>query len=269
MLKTIFIGSKNRFDEILVKELSKFTEVTGVVWTKSNEWKATLGGRVNFFKKRVKRYGTLKVMNEILFYFYYHKFLKFDDLGDLKNNIINPYFEKNGDVEWKGDSIFTSNVNNPDVLDFISSKSPDLVFAMCINNFFGKKIRSIPTKGVLLWHEGITPEYKGLYSPFWTMHNGDFDNLGYTVLRMNDELDGGEIFVQGKAQDIDPRKHQFGYIGHKAIYDSLPAVKEFIRSLEKGEEKPIKRESAESGVYTYPGIFDYLRQKKQIRNYLV
>ena len=135
---------------------------------------------------------------------------------------------------------------------------------MCIKNWFGEEIRAIPRHGVFLWHEGVTPEYKGLYSPFWAAHNLDFQRIGYTLLRMNAEYDAGQIFVQGRARDVDPLRHGHLYMGHKAIWDSLPAVERF------GSSSAVRRERSSAperrtGMYTYPGLSDLMRQRVRLR----
>jgi methionyl-tRNA formyltransferase len=136
---------------------------------------------------------------------------------------------------------------------------------MCVNNYFSPEMRSLMKHGVFLWHEGFTPEYRGLYSPFWAVHNLDFEHLGYTLLRMNDRLDAGEVYAQGRASGVDPRRDLHAYIGHKAIADSLPDVERFLQELEAGTAEPLERPNAVSGYYTYPGLSDFVRQRVRIR----
>lgn len=269
-MKSVFIGSKNEFDEIIVDWLSQHTELGGVVWSDSAVWRKTWKGRFNYGMKRAKKYGLMKVINELLLFFYIKKKIAVKGLGYLKREIIRPYWKNNGrkfsDLKFR--SISSDNVNKKEVLDFLNEVKPDIIFAMCVNDFFGKKIRSIPKYGVFLWHEGLTPEYKGLYSPFWTLYNGDYDKLAYTFLRMNDDIDGGEVYVQGFAKNIDLTKHNYSFIGHKAIYDSLPEVEEFLIKLESGKESRIDRSSSKSGYYTYPGLTQYIKMEKKLNKYL-
>lgn len=268
MLKTVFFGSNNDFNQMLVHWLSEKTNVTGVVWTKATAWQQTWSGRLAFARRRLHRYGLLKVINETLFFLYYHGFISKDDAADLYEHVIHPYWDEHGSVSWTGDAIFTLDVNEASVLGFLRERKPDVGFAMCINNYFGEEIRSIPEHGVLLWHEGITPEYKGLYAPFWAVHNLDFNNIGYTLLRMNDKFDAGEIFLQGAAKNVDPSQHNHVYIGHKAIMDSLPEVDGLLTRLEAGSARHIVRPGAKPGYYTYPGITDLVRQRLRLRHWV-
>lgn len=265
MLRAVFIGSANPFNEILVDWLSRRTYLVGVVWTKSTAWQRTWRGRFRFLRRRLRRYGMVKVLDEVLLFFLYHTFLAKRDLEDLRREVIRPYHQRHGVPKWRGDGILAHNVNAPEVVAFLEERAPDVAFAMCISDYFGRRIRAIPKQGVFLWHEGITPEYKGLYAPFWAVHNLDFEAIGYTLLRMNDAIDGGAVYVQGPAHGVDPFRHYHAYLGHKAIMDSLPAVEQFLRDLESGTAQAIWRRGGREGTYTYPGLSDFLRQRWRLR----
>lgn len=269
-MRTVFIGSKNEFDDMIVDWLSSKTELVGVVWSDSAVWRKTLKGKIGHGIKRIKKYGPFKLLNELILFYYVKKKVAVKDLRSLKREIIRPYWKNSGrdfsKIKFK--EITADNVNKKEVISFLKECQPDAIFAMCVNDFFGKKIRSIPKHGVFLWHEGLTPEYKGLYSPFWTLYNKDYDKLAYTLLRMNDEIDGGEIYVQGFAKGIDLDRHNYSFIGHKAIYDSLPEVGKFLDELNEGKQRALKKENSKSGYYTYPGITQYLKMRKNLKKHI-
>jgi hypothetical protein len=254
---------------MLLHWLSRHSEVVGAVWTDTVNWSKTLKGKLGFLGRRLRRRGIFGTINEMLFYSYFHRFIQPREEAKLQRTVIDPYWAEHGNARWQVPSITVSDLNTPEVWSFVEKLQPDLAFAMCINNYFGKKLRSLPRLGVFLWHEGITPEYKGLYSPFWAVHNLDFANVGYTLLRMNDSYDAGEVFVQGTVADVDFVRHHHTYIGHKAIVDSLPQVKNFLTALERGEAKPIERIGAKGKNYTYPGISDFICQRLRLRRHRV
>lgn len=264
MLRTVFIGSRNEFDELLVDWLAKRTDLRGVVWTSSTAWQRSLRGKIEFARRRARRHGLRKALDEAAFYLVFHRLLKRRDDEELRARVIDPYPSQDGKPTWRGDAIQASDVNAPEVLAFLRDREPDLALAMCITNYFDDEIRSIPRHGVFLWHEGYTPEYKGLYSPFWAAYNLDFDRIGYTLLRMSEDYDAGEVFVQGTAREVDPRRHGHLYMGHKAIWDSLPAVERFLGELERGDARAIDRAGAKSRMYTYPGLTDLVRQRVRL-----
>lgn len=269
-MRSVFIGSKNEFDELIVDWLAEQTELAGVVWSDSATWRKTWKGRFDYGRKRAKKYGYFKVLNEILMFFYVKKEVAVKDLGFLKREIIRPYWKmknrKFSDLRFR--EISSDNVNKKEVIGFLEAVKPDIIFAMCVNDFFGKKIRAVPRYGVFLWHEGLTPEYKGLYSPFWTLYNEDYSNLAYSFLRMNDKIDAGEVYVQGRARGIDLSKHNYSYIGHKAIYDSLDEVADFLKNLESGTCAALPDRNTAGASYTYPGITQYASMRRRLKKHL-
>jgi hypothetical protein len=265
LLRTIFIGAKNTFDDVLVDWLAERSDLVGAMWIDAAGWRSSWRDRVAFTRKRMRRYGLPKTIDEIAFFLYYQGLLVRRERRDLDERLVPSLRDLYGDGRWDGDAITISDVNSPEALTFLRERRPDLAFAMCVNNYFSPEMRGIMKHGVFLWHEGFTPEYRGLYSPFWAVHNLDFDHIGYTLLRMNDEYDAGEVYVQGAARGVDPQRDLHAYLGHKAIADSLPEVETFLRELEGGTAAPIERPDAQSGYYTYPGLTDFVRQRQRLR----
>ncbi|HET8924028.1 MAG TPA: hypothetical protein VFN26_13650 [Candidatus Acidoferrum sp.] len=260
MLRCVFVGSPNRFTMLLTHWLSMHTDLRGVIRTSSAYWFRSLKGRLQFARKRLKRVGFLKTCDEALYYLLVHrKFLYSSANTEAQTRLIDFYVSNYGLPDWHGDSISTDNINSPAVLQFVSERQPDLIMSMCLNDYFGRNLREIPRLGCFLWHEGITPEYKGHYSPFWAIHNLDLNMLGYTVLRMNHRYDEGEVFLQGPAVGVNPVADSPHYIGHKAVLDSLPAVGEFFGKLEKGSAVPLSTANRRPATYTYPGLSDGMR----------
>ncbi|MBI4234137.1 MAG: hypothetical protein HY686_06835 [Chloroflexi bacterium] len=269
MLRSVFIGAKDPFNDVLVHWLSQRTHFVGAIWTNLTSWRSTRGRKLGFVQQRLRRYGPVKVVNEALFYLYYHTFLKRGEVQQIRQRIIEPYWAQHGPSEWqwRGDAIYATSVNSPTTVDFLEGCQPDVAFATCVNEYFRKPLRSIARRGLFLWHEGITPEYKGLYVPFWAVHQGEFDKIGSTLLRTNQKIDDGEIFVQCQASGVDPFRDHHLYTGHKAIIDSLPYVEPFLVELERGTAEPIRLLDAIPRTYTYPGITDFVRQRLRLRRW--
>ena len=265
MLRCVFVGSPNRFTELMVHWLSKHTQLTGVVWTRSADWACSLSGRVSFARKRLNRFGVLKTVDEALYYALSKMFL--NEIGEpFQSRLVDTYVSRYGLPGWEGNSIITDDINSKDVIQFVRDCSVDLIMSMCINEFFRREIRETPRLGAFLWHEGIVPEYRGLYSAFWAIHNREPEMLGYTLLRMNGRYDEGEVYLQGRARDVDPQTDSASYIGHKAILDSLPEVARLLDNLENRTAKPLRIDGRKSGCYTYPGLTDWIRQRMRLRS---
>jgi len=84
------------------------------------------------------------------------------------------------------------NVNDPALLNHIRSLAPDLILSVLALQRFGPELLCLPRIGCLNIHLGSIPEYRGLYSSFWSRYNGDAE-FGVTVHFMNGKLDAGPI----------------------------------------------------------------------------
>jgi Formyl transferase len=267
VLRTIFIGYDNRLNHCVARRISQESALVGTVWlTADARWHRSWRGRREFLLKRLRRRGLLKAIDEMAYYAFHHATDKRSHNTREANRLVDAYWSAlDRDVADSGTSIGAANVNDPAVLEYVAKLKPDVIFAHCLNQFFGKLIRNVAPHGIFMWHVGITPEYKGLYSPFWTMYNRDFDNFGYSLIQLTDDLDGGAVYAQGRIHNVDVRRDNHVLIEHKAILASLNDLGQFLNAIERGSARPIVRPDAVEGYYSYPGLTDYIVQRWRVR----
>jgi hypothetical protein len=266
MLRTIFIGYDNRLNHCVARRLARTSDLVGIVWlTSGARWHTSWRGRRDFLLKRFRRRGPLKALDEMAYYALHHATDKHSSNTREANRLVDVYWETLSDAALPASSLAATNVNDPQVLAYLRERNPDAIFAHCLNQFFGKRSRSAAKHGIFMWHVGITPEYKGLYSPFWTMYNGDFDNFGYSLIRLTNDLDAGAVYAQGRIDNVDVRRDNHVLIEHKAILASLDDLAPFLSALEAGTAQPIVRPNAVEGYYSYPGLTDYIVQRWRVR----
>lgn len=256
MLKTAFIGQENFFDHKICEWLSEHTDLSLIIWTNNLSWSSGKGSErrkkvIKRFIRRARQKGSLRALNEFFYYVLYRTMLADGEVRKIKRAVASTSCRPLKPLS-RIEQVRPSDIKAPALQERIESLKLDAIFSMCIDVYLPKKLITEPRYGSFLWHEGITPEYRGVYSPFWALRNADYGNLGYTLLKMNSKLDAGDIFVQGRAIDIDPLKDWHSYIGHKAILDSLPKVKQFLIDLESNQHRAVNRSEAIDGYYSYP-----------------
>lgn len=255
MLRTAFIGNENTFDEKVCEFLSENTDLSLIIWTDKMAWANDGPGRgrriIRRFIDRGRRHGPLRACNEFLYYLLYRQFLAADESRKINDAVKSVHPSPKVPISSIR-QVRPDNIKSPELLAAIHEAHLDALFAMCIDVYLPDSIFNAPTLGTFLWHEGITPEYRGVYSPFWALLNNDFDNLGYTFLKMNKKLDAGQIYMQGRPSGIDPHRDWHSFIGHKAVLDSFPDVKRILAELDDGTAKPVDRSGAADGYYSYP-----------------
>ena len=263
MIKTAFIGQKNYFDEKICEWLSEHTDLKIIIWTNNLSWAqhSALDRKrriISRFSKRIRLKGLLRAINEYLYYFFYTVFLAKKESIKLRSLVESTLFNPSKQLS-DIPQLMIDDIKSKELARILEVEKLDIAFAMCIDVYLPKKLVNLPRYGIFLWHEGITPEYRGVYSPFWALANKDYDNLGYTLFKMNSKLDAGDIYVQGKVSNIDPMIDWHSYIGHKAIIDSLSETKKFIDDLEKGLHKPMLKPGSVDGYYSYPTVTSLIK----------
>ena len=255
MLKTAFIGNKNHYDEKICEWLSQHTDLSLIIWTDKLAWASNLPGAkkriINRFVTRSRRHGKFRVIDEFAYYFLYRTFLAKAESAKIKKLLETTDMHPQKPLS-EIRQVMPDDIKSEELQKIVESSNLDALFAMCIDVYLPQKLIEAPRSGTFLWHEGITPNYRGVYSPFWALVNKDYDNLGYTLLQMNSKLDAGEVYLQGKAEDIDVTRDWHSYIGHKAVLDSLFQAERFLKELEANEHRPIDRTHEEDGYYSYP-----------------
>jgi formyl transferase-like protein len=263
MLRTGFIGSDNLFDKYICYWLREHSDLRLIIWTDQLEWAA--GPRrwrkiAMRYRQRARRHGWVRVADEVLYYALYHSVLRHRDARKIRA-LIEELAADGGRVGGLEDieqirpdirQIRPPDIQAPEVLEATRGEQLDALFSMCISMLLPKSLITAPRLGSFLWHEGITPEYRGVHSPFWALANRDYEKLGYSLLKMDMKFDAGDVFVQGTARDVDPLVDSPSYIGHKAILDSLRETERFLKELERGEHVPLERVASEDRLYSYP-----------------
>ncbi len=220
----------------------------------------TRAAAVPFLWRRMRRLGIWKVLDELLLRLYYVLFESrrddrmlrqlFDELRrDIPAGYQRPPVHRVYDI------------NSPEAEALLQKLKPDVCVLMLMP-IVKKKILSIPPLGMLVFHPGITPEYRGTHSPFWAVRNRDFSRIGWTLLRIDAGIDTGAVLAQGNARDADPLAASHVFLGHKCHVDGLPGVVETQRKLQAGESPRIDTEGRKSNNYTHPGLTDYLKYRK-------
>ena len=86
-------------------------------------------------------------------------------------------------------------VNNPGFLDQLRRSTPDLILSIFTGQRFESDLLGIPRIGCINVHFGPLPEYRGLYTSFWSLYNEERES-GVSIHFMNDRWDGGPIIEQ-------------------------------------------------------------------------
>ena len=253
-MRVIFAGRNNPFNRKLVTELFRDHELISCLWLEvgleswSSRWRTIRG--------RMKRYGVLRAIDELAFHLYdrvFHRKRHFD------------FFNRK--AEWFTDwpkidcpTYDVDKIHSKKWLDYIEEQQPDIIFSVCCKVIFRPKLFNIPRLGTFVLHEGLTPEYKGLHTPIWALLNKEPEYVGYTMLRVNEGIDDGEVIIQDgyelkEGEDV----RCWSWVGHKAIIDGMDDMRNKLAEIdEKGSFEPLSIEGRKHGYYTWVPLSQFL-----------
>lgn len=216
-----------------------------------------------YLVRRAKRIGFWKVADEValrLLYTLLHGYRDFRRLkrllGDLQRRLPGGY---------RRPAIYrVHDINSAEAVSLLKRLAPDVCVLM-VNVILQERIFSIPPLGMLVFHPGLTPEYRGPHSAFWAARNKEFWGIGWSLLRVNKGIDTGSVLAQGSAQDIDPLTDTHVFMQHQSHVEGITGVVQTLRRLAAGESPMIDTSGRRSTNYTHPGLSDYLKYRRVMR----
>ena len=94
--------------------------------------------------------------------------------------------------------------------------------------------------------------------------NRHYDCVGYSLLKVDDSIDGGQILTQGSYQ-LEPGEdyRTWPFVGHKAILRALPEIETALDRLAVARSfTPLPQAARQSQYYTWMRLSKYLRINK-------
>lgn len=253
-MRIIFAGRDNPFNRRLIQEFSIHHEVLCCLFLEPE--RVSWEGKWKMIRRRIKRQGITKTADQLAFHLFDRLFLR-----------------KNESLFWKQRAEYCDtsiqlncpvhqvhNIHAKQWIELCKQLKPDVILATCSQVIFKPELYTIPSMGTYIIHEGLTPEYKGLHTSLWALMKKEFEYIGYTILKANDKIDGGEILMQttytpGPAEDY----RSWSWIGHHAIISGVDDILFCFNELERERcFTPIDIKGRKSGYYTWMGISDFV-----------
>lgn len=256
------MGRDNAFNRKIVSEFSLEHEVLCCLFIEPERFLKK--EKLKKIIQRAKKYGLFKALDELAFHFFDRYFLRKNEI--VFWNECGEYIHTNASLNCPCHQV--ENINSSKWVELCNSLSPDIILGTCSQVIFKPDIYKIPILGTFMIHEGLTPEYKGLHTPLWALMKKEFNKIGYTVLKVNDKIDGGKILTQGTYSLRRNENYKaWSWVGHKAIISGMEDILRSFRELERMRYFiPLNITNRESGYYTWMQLSHFL--KFYLKNYL-
>jgi formyl transferase-like protein len=160
--------------------------------------------------------------------------------------------------------VVVSDPNSPEARAFLSELKPDLVLARC--KFLLKPdVFNAATQGTFVLHPGICPEYRNAHGCFWALVNRDHARVGMTLLKVNEGVDTGPVYLQATCA-IDEVRESHTVIQYRVVLENLDAIGSVLRTIGEGQPgTPIDTTGRRSATWGQPRLSDYVRWKWEAR----
>ena len=157
---------------------------------------------------------------------------KFDIVGVLtksESNFNSDYYDLTPLAKANNIPIFYRTKDNQDeIISFINSKNPDIIYCFGWSHILPKNILSIPKHGVIGFHPAELPNNRGRHPIIWALFLG-LKQTASTFFVMDEGADTGDIISQEKIKIIEDNAFS---LYNKIINVALKQIVSFSLELE-------------------------------------
>jgi methionyl-tRNA formyltransferase len=157
----------------------------------------------------------------------------------------------------------TPSPNSAEVLALLREVHPDVIIARC-KSILKEDIFRTAQKGTFVMHPGICPEYRNAHGCFWALAQGDLDNVGMTLLRIDAGVDTGPVYGYYRCNYNEVRESHI-VIQSRVVFDNLDSLREKFDEIFAGTARTIDTKGRKSAAWGQPWMTRYLSWKRAAR----
>ena len=245
-MKIVILGGKSESTLFVYNSLKKIIPIECVFIEKKPSSIQLLGSRI-------KKFGLLKVINQIIFQTIIIYFLKISSRSRVKE-IINEFKLDNSDIATDK-LIHVESVNSTECLNLLQKIKPELIIVNGTRIITKNILNSISCLFINT-HAGITPEYRGVHGAYWALVNNDIENCGVTVHKVDTGIDTGDLIKQGKIRVTS--KDNFVTYPYLQYGLGIQLLKDTIREIQSHNLSFYKKENVNSQLFSHPSFTQYI-----------
>jgi hypothetical protein len=209
-------------------------------------------------RREIRRVGWLRFLDVLAFRVFYRLTLARRDRAWMAAEVIRLRDRYPADLA-EVPRLTVSSPNLPEVRAFLEDRQPDIVIARC-KFLLRREIFSVPSTGTFVFHPGICPEYRNAHGCFWALARRDGARVGMTLLRIDEGVDTGPVFLQA-SYGFDELNDSHIVIQYRVVLENLAAIRDVLITLWRQGAVPMVTGGRSSAVWGQPWLTAYLRWK--------
>ncbi len=162
---------------------------------------------------------------------------------------------------------YVKNINDTEIIEYIKSKQPDVIFCFGWSQLIKQEILNIPKIAVIGYHPALLPQNRGRHPLIWALVLG-LHETGVSFFFMDEGADSGDILSQRKVEVSYQDDARTLY--DKTTESALSQIEEFLPLLEKNTYQRIKQRNLDTNYWRKrsikDGIIDWRMSSNSIYN---
>lgn len=220
------------------------------------------GSTLRKLRREYRRVGWVRLLDVILFRVYYQVTRAAKDARWVQTQVQALRSRYQADLS-QVPRLLAHHPNEVEVREFIAGLQPDFAIARC-KHILEPAIFTIPRFGTYVLHPGICPLYRNAHGCFWALVGRDLDHVGMTLLRVDEGIDTGPIYLQA-SYEFDELRESHVVIQHRVVLENLDAVTSTLRAISNDVALPFTPPCKRSVNRGQPWFTAYLRWKRDAR----
>jgi folate-dependent phosphoribosylglycinamide formyltransferase PurN len=219
--------------------------------------------RLHFLRRWLQRHGPLRTSGQILGRVY-DRFKNRRQDGQLFSALLDEASDRRTLAEHQPPTFQTDSYSRPDTLTTLRGLDPD-IFIVHTKFIVGPSVLRVPAVAVIGGHPGVTPHYRGAYSPFWALMHGKPEMVGFTVFLLDAGIDTGPILHQAVVPITPEDSHLT--LAWKGVLQQAEVQAAAVKRLDAGECLPMRpiRSVPENSYFGPPTLRDFWRYRRKQR----
>jgi len=244
----IVLGRQNESTRILYNSLSINHHVSCVIVERGE-------AKLNFVKRRIKKLGFLRVLDQLLFIIFCSKVLEFFSRKRISEILKENDISLNSIPEGK--IVNVDSVNSQEVIDILQGRNSDLI-VLSGTRILANKVICSTNSLILNIHAGITPNYRGVHGAYWALVNNEKHLAGVTLHVVDSGVDTGSIIDQDLITIT--KKDNYSTYPYLQLLIGVNLLLKYLEynSLKEYDRKVIGGDGF-SKQWFHPGLSQYLR----------
>ncbi|WP_445721072.1 formyl transferase [Flavobacterium sp.] len=242
-LRIILLGTNSKSTKILYNSLKTDFKIQKIIIEEKES-------KFFFLKRRFKRIGFLKLLDQLLFIYILSKFLHYLSYKRYDEILIN----NNLSILPLNSSliVLVKSVNEFSTIELINSLNPDIIVLSGTRILSSNFLDSVNCQ-ILNIHAGITPYFRGVHGAYWAYLNKQSNLAGVTLHRVDKGIDTGQILGQGIIQI--QSNDNFSTYPLLQLNLGIDLLKKY---LSKSDRMELLKSDNNSILWYHPGFFQYL-----------